>query len=179
MCWLLLFRYCVIYNISFLFQNHISRDISKMQKSSKINRGYCTSALPWRRGWDSGERYKGVLLGEGGRDVPFQLTARTLVLNLQRQHIWYKTLPNNPVIAYSLWLLEYGIGILWCSNPGMGKRYFSLPKHTDGLWGPTNLVLSGCRTSFFGTKRPMYETLYCPTNAHNHKILRLLKLLKL
>jgi len=34
------------------------------------------------------------------------------------------------------------------SNPGRGKRFFSSPKHADGLWVPPSLPFDGYRGSF-------------------------------
>jgi len=49
---------------------------------------------------------------------------------------------------------DYAMGwTIWGYNP----RFLSSPKHTDQLWDPPNLLLSGYWVSFPGVQRPGYE----------------------
>jgi len=48
---------------------------------------------------------------------------------------------------------------IWGYNP----RFLSSPKHTDQLWGPPNLLLSGYWFSFPGVQRAGYEAYPSPS----------------
>jgi hypothetical protein len=45
--------------------------------------------------------------------------------------------------------------MVWGSNPGRGKIFFSSPKHPDRLWGPPSLILLATRVfTRVGVKQP-------------------------
>jgi hypothetical protein len=43
------------------------------------------------------------------------------------------------------------------SNPGREKRFFSLPKHPDGLWGQPSVLLKGYHGFAAGEKRLRHD----------------------
>jgi hypothetical protein len=55
--------------------------------------------------------------------------------------------------------------MVWDSNPGRDKRFFSSQKCPDQLWGLPNLLFSGCWGSFSGINRSGYEVQASPSSA--------------
>jgi hypothetical protein len=52
--------------------------------------------------------------------------------------------------------------MVWHSNPGMGKRFFSSPEPPDRLWGPLGLLFNGYCSSILGVKEPGHEVSHWP-----------------
>ena len=50
------------------------------------------------------------------------------------------------------------------SGPDRGNRFFSSPKRSDRLWGPSSLPPNGYRDYFPGIKRPEREVNHCPSS---------------
>jgi len=47
--------------------------------------------------------------------------------------------------------------MVWGSNPGRGKRFFSSPKHPDKLWSPSSLILIGYQVIYRGGSKAAGE----------------------
>jgi len=54
--------------------------------------------------------------------------------------------------------------MVWDSNPGRDKRFFSSQKYPDRLWVLPSLLFSGCCGSFSGVNRPGYEVQALPSS---------------
>jgi hypothetical protein len=52
--------------------------------------------------------------------------------------------------------------MIWGTNPGRGRRFFSSIKYLDCLWVPSSLLFNKYQAAFPGVKRERHEVDHSP-----------------